>query len=128
MVHVRRVALTGFRSYGWLEIELPRGPQVIFGRNAAGKTNLLEALYFGCAGRSPRTSNEREVVRRGAAAARVEVEVAGDPPHLLEVGFEPGEPKRLLLDGAAVDRFTAAERPLLGVFNPERLELVKGSP
>ena len=43
---------------------------VVPGRNGAGKTNLLEALYFGCTGRSCRTTNEREVVRFGATVAR----------------------------------------------------------
>jgi DNA replication and repair protein RecF len=127
-VRVARASLRDFRNYERVEVELAEALTVVAGPNGAGKTNLLEAIYFGCTGRSPRTSNEREVVRRGTAAARVEVEVAGETPHLLEVGFEPGEPKRLRLDGAPVERFTPAERPLLGVFIPERLELVKGGP
>ena len=127
-MRVARATLRDFRNYERAEVELGQALTVVAGPNGAGKTNLLEAVYFGCTGRSPRTSNEREVVRRGSFATRVEVEVAADTPHLLEVGFEPGEPKRLRLDGAPVERFTPAERPLLGVFIPERLELVKGGP
>ncbi len=50
---------------------------MISGPNGAGKTNLIEALYFGCTGRSCRTTNEREVVRFGAAATRVVVQRPG---------------------------------------------------
>ena len=44
------------------------GLTVVHGRNGAGKTNLLEALYFGCTGRSCRTRDERQVVRFGQPA------------------------------------------------------------
>jgi DNA replication and repair protein RecF len=125
-----RVRLRDFRSYERAEAELGEGLTVVVGPNGAGKTNLLEAVYFGLTSRSCRTSNERELVRLGAELARTEAEVEGeDGAHLLEVGFKPGEPKRLRVDGAPVDRFgPEAPRPLTVVFLPERLELVRGGP
>ncbi len=52
-----------------------------------------------------------------------------DGAHELAVGFAPGEPKRMRVDGAAVERLLdAAERPLVSVFLPDRLELIKGAP
>src|SRR5919206_3273681 len=123
--------LRDFRSYERTDVVLGPGLTVVHGRNGAGKTNLLEALYFGCTGRSCRTSNEREVVRFGAEAARVEVSTrdADGRDHELAVGFQPGEPKRLRVDGAPVERLSdAPSRPLVSVFLPDRLELVKGAP
>ena len=129
-MHVTRLSLRDFRNYEELELELPPGLAVVAGPNGAGKTNLLEALYFGCTGSSPRTSNERELVRRGTGVTRVVVDTRDDEAsHRIEVGFEPGEPKRLRLDGSAVDSLSTTEaRPLVSVFMPERLELVKGAP
>jgi DNA replication and repair protein RecF len=129
---MRATSLTvrDFRNYERAALDLSSGLTVLAGPNGAGKTNLLEALYFGLTGRSCRTSNEREVVRFGQPAARVEVEVeADDGQHKLEVGLAPGTDKKMLVDGAPVDRMQSVPvRPLVGVFLPERLDLVKGAP
>ncbi|MEO6496267.1 MAG: DNA replication and repair protein RecF [Solirubrobacteraceae bacterium] len=126
MSTVLRVRLRDFRTYGSQEIDLGPGLTVVHGPNGAGKTNLLEGLYFGCTGRSCRTSNEREVVRFDSQAARVEVDTATST---LAVGFQPGQPKRFTVDGAPVEKLSDAPgRPLVAVFLPDRLELVKGAP
>ena len=127
---VRRVAVRNFRNYDRAELCLAPGVTVISGANGAGKTNLLEAIYFGLTGRSCRTSNERELVRHGESVARVTIETEDEAgAHMLEAGFEPGESKRLRVDGALVERLSdSTARPLVSVFMPERLELVRGPP
>ena len=130
-MRVERIQLRDFRNYEAAEVEPAAGLTVVAGANGAGKTNLLEAIYFGCTARSPRTSNERELVRRGGeGVARVVLDLAaGDGEHRIEVGFQPGEAKHLRVDGSSVDSLAAVEaRPLVSVFLPERLELVKGAP
>jgi len=129
-VRVTRASLRDFRNYERTEIALGEGLTVVCGPNGAGKSNLLEAIYFGCTGRSCRTSNERELVRFGEKVARVSLDLEGeDGAHRLEVGFEPGEPKHFRVDGAPIERLTSSEvRPLVGVFMPDRLDLVKGPP
>jgi len=53
----------------------------------------------------------------------------GSHQHELSIGFEPGQPKRMSADGAPVERLIDVEtRPLLSVFIPDRLELLKGAP
>jgi DNA replication and repair protein RecF len=129
-VVVTRLRMRDFRTYAAAEVELGERLTVVHGPNGAGKTNLLEALYFGCTGRSCRTTNEREVVRFDAPAARVEVRGHDrDGEHELSVGFQPGEAKRFKVDGAQAERLLdAPHRPLVSVFLPDRLELVKGPP
>jgi DNA replication and repair protein RecF len=127
---VKRLELRDFRNYERAELELAPGLTVVAGPNGAGKTNLLEALYFALTARSCRTSNEREVVRLGTKVTRVSAEVESDAGvHGLEVGFAPGEEKRVRVDGAALDGpALSLPRPLVSVFLPDRLELVKGAP
>jgi DNA replication and repair protein RecF len=130
-MRVTRIELRDFRNYESAEVNLGEGLTVVTGANGAGKTNLLEALYFACTARSPRTSNEREIVRRGGeGVARVVLDLAADDgEHRIEVGFQPGEAKHLRVDGSPVDSLSGvAVRPLASVFLPERLELVKGAP
>ena len=130
-MRVTAVTLRDFRNYERAEVVPGERLTVVVGPNGAGKTNLLEALYFGCTARSPRTSNDRELVRRGCGVARVTVATAGEDgaEHLLEVGVAPGDRKLLRVDGAPVESMLMADaRPLVSIFLPERLELVKGSP
>jgi DNA replication and repair protein RecF len=134
-VRVVSVEMRDFRTYSRAAATLGAGLTVVHGPNGAGKSNLLEALYFGCTGRSPRTRNERELVRFGAQAARVVVRLHdGEHAHELSVGYgmlpESERPvKRMTCDGAPVERLLDADvRPLLSVFEPDRLELLKGAP
>ena len=130
-MRVLRVGVSDFRNYERAELSLGAGLTVICGPNGAGKTNLLEALYFGASGRSCRTSNERECVRAGQGLTRVVLDTEDEhgDRHRLEVGFAPGEPKHMKVDGAAVERLAdSSSRPLVSVFLPDRLELVKGAP
>src|SRR5919202_3267304 len=129
-MQVTRLQLRDFRSYSAAELRLGPGLTLLSGRNGAGKTNLLEALYFASTGRSCRTANEREVVRFGAELTRLVLQATDDRGgHEVTVGFKPGEPKRLLVDGAPVDRLTDSNaRPLVSVFLPDRLDLVLGAP
>jgi len=129
-MRVLAVELRDFRSYERAQVCLGTGLTVVSGPNGAGKTNLLEAIYFGSTGRSCRTNNDREVVRFGAGSMRVAMDLdADDGTHTLGVGFAPGEVKRMTVDGGTVERLVDhPSRPLMSVFLPDRLELIKGAP
>lgn len=129
-MRITRLRLRNIRSYAEAELTLGPGLTVVSGRNGAGKTNLLEALYLACTGRSCRTAIDRHVVRHGEAVGRVELDLdAADGAHRLGVGIQAGEGKRMAADGATVERLLeVACRPLVSVFLPDRLELVKGAP
>lgn len=133
---LQAVELRDFRSYEAATAELGDGLTVVHGHNGAGKSNLLEAICFGCTARSPRTRNDRELIRFGAKAARVSLHLKDDrgQAHLLAVGFgvidgDSALQKRIRFDGARVERpDQIPNRPLVVVFVPDRLELLNGPP
>ncbi len=103
---VRRLALSNFRCYASLRLEVEPRLVVLTGPNGAGKTNLLEALSFLAPGRGLRRARLEEVDRRGSGgrwAAAAVLAVAGG---VLEIGTgrdpEAGEaaPRRIVrIDG-----------------------------
>jgi len=129
-VLVTAVRGQSFRCYERLELRFAPGLVGIVGPNGAGKTSLVEMIHFGALAYSPRTAGEAQMIAFGHDFTRVEVEaelVTGAAR--VEVGFRPGEPKRISVDGVA-ERSAAG---LLGrfavlVFTPDRIRLVQGAP
>ena len=95
------LALRNFRSYERAQVTLGERVTVVTGDNGAGKTNLLEALYFGCVGRSCRTRVDTQVIRFDQPVARVEIEGTGDGErHQLAVAIDRKEGMTFFADGA----------------------------
>jgi len=130
-VFVARLRLVNFRSYHDATVEFAPGLNVIVGRNASGKTNLLEGAWFALRASSPRTTRDDKAVRWGAGFARAEATVAlreGDK-HTFTVAYAPGQAKQARLDGAEVASLDELRRHgAVFIFVPESLLLVKGSP
>jgi DNA replication and repair protein RecF len=122
---VRAVECRGFRNLADARVESAASVVVVDGPNGAGKTNLLEALYFGLTGRSFRAGNDRDMIRHAEQGARVELELA-DGSTLLAALDRSGERRHLL--GGRVLAGEPNERPLVNVFHPDRLVLIKGAP
>lgn len=126
---VESVSVLDLRNLAPGELQLAPGLNLLWGPNAAGKTNLLEATYMALAGRSCRTRDDRETIAFGRPLARSQVQVrVGDrrPSFLFSVSRQDG--RRHLVDGAAAGPDSASQRPSLAVFMPDRLALVKGPP
>ena len=100
------------------------------GANGVGKTNLLEALHVGTQGFSPRTRNDRQLIRFGDEGARVAVQGRrGDAPVGVEVKLEAGAAKHATLNGAPLRTVEQLRGELTTlVFTPDRLGVVKGAP
>jgi len=128
-MRVAALSVLGFRNLAHAEIPLGEGINLAWGANGAGKTNLLDALYTGLAGRSCRTRNDREAIAFGEPLARASAEVvAGPERHTFMTAISHREGRRQRVDGAPVEGRHSALRPALAVFLPDRLVLVKGPP
>jgi len=131
-MRLRELRLRFFRNLRHIDLELPAGPILIWGDNAQGKTNLLEAIYCLATGRSFRTRNDRECLAWDApaeepASIRGRVE-RRDGPREIKVVLHQGE-KRLFLDGKPLARLAELLGELNAVlFTPADLQIVQGSP
>ncbi|MFY9488217.1 MAG: DNA replication and repair protein RecF [Solirubrobacterales bacterium] len=127
---VTRLTARHFRTYARVEVPLGGRVTVVTGDNGAGKTNLLEALYFGCVGRSCRTRVDNQAIEFDQSVARVEVDGHdGEEDHTLAVAIDKTEGKTFFADGAKVESIADfGWRPPTAVFMPDRLELIKGAP
>ncbi len=128
-MRVEALTTLGFRNLAAGEVELGAGVTLLHGPNGAGKTNLLEALYLALAGRSCRTRAEREMIAFGEPLARAEAVVEAERERrrfLCAVDRSDG--RRHLVNGSAPTADSAALRPAMAVFMPDRLTLIKGPP
>lgn len=130
---VERLRLFRFRNYAEETVELGPGLNVVVGRNAQGKTNLLEAVATVALTRSPRAGSAAEVIGWGEEACRVSASVVRpEGPVELDLTLRRGEGERVVRT-LAVGGTSRAARSVLGLcpvvlFWPEDLQLVKGGP
>lgn len=122
--------LENFRNYTTLSLPFSAGTNVIYGKNGAGKTNILESIIFSSLFSSPRTTKDKEMIKIGSEKARIKVTVEKRfRRHTIAIQLESNGKKKVLADGIPLKR--AAELiGILGVvfFSPDEMKLVKETP
>ncbi len=143
-MRVDHLSLTNFRNYARLELELPEEqPVLVVGENAQGKTNLLEAIYYLAAAKSPYTQSDRQlihwraedepipfariaadIVTRHASSMRLEITL------MIERVGETGGRFRKVIKVNGVEK---RAMDVIGLFNvvlflPQDLALIEGAP
>lgn len=132
-MYLERLCLRNFRNYEECNITFHSPVTLIVGKNAMGKTNLLESLYFLCTGESHRANSAIELIRHTSEGFVVTGYFRSDKSPGLLVRLDAVKPRqgafRLKTDGVLqrrrsdwIGKFNVV------VFSPESLEIVKGSP
>ena len=128
---LERLHLSNFRNFRELRCEFPKAGAIVIGPNVAGKTNLLEAIYYLEIFRSFRGAPDRELVRFGEEVFRIEAGLSDGSEHTgLAAAFQrPGHRKKVELGGLEVDRIADAIGAFGAVvFDLDDAVLVSGSP
>jgi len=127
LVWVRNLTIRDLRNITGATVDLDPGLNVFSGRNAQGKTSLLEAVGLLARGRSFRTEDAPSMIRYGASGLRAlgETVEAGAAAHL-EVELSSGE-RRLRVDGRDVPPREYHGRLEVVVYSTDRLRVVRGS-
>lgn len=129
-MQITEVRLQGFRNYASARIAPAPGLNVLVGENAAGKTNVLEAVFLCALGRSHRTPRDAELINTGADAAFVGlVLTTAGGTRDVAVRILRGDRKRISVDGTQLSRSGELMGCLNAVlFAPEDMALVKDGP
>ncbi len=129
-MHVKKLELTGFRNYKSEEFEFLPATNILYGNNAQGKTNALEALYLFSFGKSFRTQQDRELINFAENFTRLSVEFEDNKrSNTIEIVIRRDRKKQIKVNGVAI----CAISDLIGkfsvvLFSPDELNLTKGSP
>lgn len=129
-MRIESILLKGFRNYTEADIRPCGGITVFTGNNAQGKTNILEAVYLSCTGRSHRTVHDKEMIMNGSDFARVHVNARrNDGLHDVEIVLSQIGRRKVKVAGNAVSKSGEMLGHITGVlFAPEDLRMVKDGP
>lgn len=125
-----RLQLTTFRNYQSLQLLFPEEGAIFEGINGSGKTNILEAIYILCTGRSQRGSKRSEMINFGSDNTYIEGEFKEkDRSAVASMGFSRDKKVIMKYDGVVVKKFTEwfGKRPVIS-FGTDDLQLVNGTP
>jgi len=127
---IERVELTNFRNHKDTAITLSPGVNVLVGKNAQGKTNLLEAIFLTCVGRGWRTHKDKDMINFDAEFARVKTSVKRRFGQVVvEVNLSRTTKKTIKINNVPVQRMGELMGQVNCVFfSPDELRLVKDAP
>ncbi len=123
---IERIALNGFRNYDFETVVLSPGTNVVYGENAQGKTNLLEAVYMLAMGRSFRTRFDRELIGFGCDSAEILAEVEShERSQTVRILLRSGLRKQITVNSVKKTASELAETLNVVLFCPDDLNLIK---
>ncbi len=126
-MQIDRLLLEGFRNYDSQQLTFDGSCNVIYGENAQGKTNLLEAIVYLSCGRSPRTHADRELIGFDRDRARLVGHIqAREREFETEILLNRGRRRRMTINGVAARNGGDLSQVLHTVFfSPEDLFLIR---
>ncbi len=127
---VKSLELRNFRNYEFLSMDFSKNTNILYGDNAQGKTNLLEAIYTCATTKSHRGSKDREMIQMGQEEAHIRMFLQRkDMDHRLDMHMKKNKPKGVAIDGVPIHKSSE----LFGFihivsFSPEDLNIIKSGP
>ena len=129
-MHIKTLRLSNFRNYSSAQLEFSPYTNVIYGNNAQGKTNILEAVYLFSQGRSHRARSDKELIRFGEEFAKLNLEFSDERrDYSGQMQILKNGRKAVSVNHVHIVKLSALMNYLnVVMFSPEDLDLVKGSP
>lgn len=127
---INSLRLINFRNYTDKTFQFDKGVNILVGKNAQGKTNIVEAIFYAVIGRSFKTSKDRDIVKWGEEKGYICGEFSKRyRDEKIEIFFDKNKKKSIKVDEIGLHKIGE----LMGVtnavfFSPDELKLVKESP
>lgn len=127
---INSLKLINYRNYKNQKFDFDKGLNILVGKNAQGKTNVLEAIFYAVIGKSFKTSKEKEIIMWGENKAYICGEFSKKyRDEKIEIFFDENKKKSIKVDDISIHKIGE----LMGVtnavfFSPDELKLVKESP
>lgn len=127
---LKSVALSHFRNYSDMYMEFDKGTNILYGDNAQGKTNILEAVYVSGTSRSHKGSKDKELIQFGQEESHIRTVVERDGlDYQIDMHIKKNKSKGIAINKVPIKK--ASE--LFGIlnivfFSPEDLNIIKNGP
>ena len=127
---IKSIELTNFRNYDSLSLEFDKGTNILYGDNAQGKTNVLEAIYLSSITKSHKGSKDQDIIKFGENEAHLRTYIEKDEDvYKVDMHLRKSGSKIIAVNGQKLKK-AAGLLGLLNVvfFSPEDLSIIKNGP
>lgn len=127
---IKSLELADFRNYESINISFDKGTNILYGDNAQGKTNILEAIYVSATTKSHKGSKDKDIINFNKEEAHIRTYLEKeDVEYRVDMHLRKNKSKGIAIDGQKIKK--AAD--LLGLlnvvfFSPEDLAIIKNGP
>ena len=127
---IKSLELVDFRNYENLKIDFSSGTNILYGDNAQGKTNILEAIFVSATTKSHKGSKDKEIIRFGKEEAHVRTILEKDnAEYRVDMHLRSSKSKGIAIDGQKLKRASdLIGRLNIVFFSPEDLSIIKNGP
>ena len=129
-MYIKSVELSNYRNYDSLDLDLNNGNTILYGDNAQGKTNILEAIGMCATARSHRRNKDSELIKFGCEEAHIKTILNKDNEDIsIDMHLRKGKNKFIAINKEKVPKVS----DLIGImniifFSPEDLNIIKDGP
>ncbi len=130
ILYIERVNLKKFRNYDNLDIELCKGINIFYGKNAQGKTNIIESIYMASTGKSHRAQKDADLIKWEYDDSKIKIDFQKENEEkCVEIYLYRNNKKQIKINGTKL----CTVGNLLGklntvIFSPDHMKIVKSGP
>ena len=125
---IEKIKLENFRNYEKQEIEFDKNVNIIYGDNAQGKTNILEAIFICSLGKSFRTNRDKELINKEKEYSKIEM-ISSKEDREVKINFEIQEKKKFFINGIQTKKTSEIlGKNYIVLFTPEDINILKNEP